>query len=185
VGDYQALLGSEYRAFDPYQSNYLLEALGSYRIGKTEVLGVLNHISRHFGDRFNAAAVAENSLGVRIMRRFGTERTTVDARADVRGVIARAYVDYTTMNDLDLTIRRTITPRTRIYARLLGQTFTVDRTLQGRGRQDSGRAEAGVRVRGSGGIMELFGGVEKMVDADQLDRQPQRWAFAGFRFLSK
>ena len=71
LADYQALLGSEFRPFDPYQSNYLLEASGSYRIGKTELLGVLNHVSRHLGDRSKPAAVAENSLGARVMRRFG------------------------------------------------------------------------------------------------------------------
>ena len=51
LADYQALLGTEYRPFDPYQSNYQLEASGSFFIGKTEVAGVLSHISRHLGDR--------------------------------------------------------------------------------------------------------------------------------------
>lgn len=185
VADYQALLGSEYRPFDPYQSNYLLEAAGSYRLGKTEIFGVLSHVSRHFGDRFNARAVAENSLGGRVMRRFGGERTTLDVRADVRKVIAQAYVDYTSINNIDLTIRRTLTPRTGFYARGIGQTTTVDKKLYGRGRQDSGRIEAGLRIDGSGAMMELFAGGEKVIDADQLDRQPQRWAFAGFRILGK
>src|SRR5947208_14990377 len=57
IGDYEAVLGSEYRPFDPYQSNYLLEATGSIRSGKTEVLGVLSHVSRHIGDRFKPVAV--------------------------------------------------------------------------------------------------------------------------------
>jgi len=185
LADYQVVLGSEYRQFDPYQSNYLLEASGSYRIGKTEILGVLNHVSRHLGDRFNARAVAENSLGGRVMRRFAGERTRLDLRADVRKVIAQAYVDYTSISNIDLTIHRSATPRTGFYARGIGQTITVDKELYGRSRQDSGRVEAGIRVNGSRGVMELFAGGEKVIDADQLDRQSQRWAFAGFRLLGK
>jgi hypothetical protein len=185
LADYQAVLGSEYRPFDPYQSNYLLEASGSYRIGKTEILGVLNHVSRHFGDRFNARAVAENSLGGRVMRRFTFEHTRLDVRADVRKVIAQAYVDYTSISNIDLTIHRSVTPRTAIYGRGLGQTTTVDKALYGRNRQDSGRVEAGIRINGTLGFMELFTGIEKVIDADQLDRESQRWAFAGFRLLGK
>ena len=91
IGDYQGLLGSEFRPFDPYQSNYLLEAIGSYRIGQTEVLGVLNHISRHLGDRFKPLAVAENSLGPRVMRRFTFDRTkALEVRGNLRKVIAHA-----------------------------------------------------------------------------------------------
>ncbi len=185
LADYQVVLGSEYRAFDPYQSNYLLEASGSYRIGRTELLGVLSHVSRHLGDRFNARAVAENSLGGRVMRRFGGERTRLDLRADVRKVIAQAYVDYTSISNLDLTVHRTLTPRAGVYARAIGQTITVDEEKLGRTRQDGGRVELGTRITGSRGDLELFAGGERVVDADQLDRQPQRWAFAGFRLLGK
>jgi hypothetical protein len=31
--------------------------------------------------------------------------------------------------------------------------------------------------------MELFVGGERVIDADQLDRIPRRWAFVGFRLL--
>src|SRR5262249_7609529 len=68
VADYQALLGNEYRPFDPYQSNYLLEAAGSIRFPQVEMFVVLNHVSRHLGDRPKRIAVAENSLGPRFLR---------------------------------------------------------------------------------------------------------------------
>jgi len=42
-----------------------------------------------------------------------------------------------------------------------------------------------VRVNGRGGAIELFAGVERRLDADPLDRLPQRWAVAGFRLLSR
>jgi hypothetical protein len=183
IGDYEAVLGSEYRAFDPYQSNYLLEAIGSFRSGKTEILGVLSHVSRHLGDRFKPLAVAENSLGPRVMRRFAYDGTAIEVRGDVRKVIAHAYVDYTWMSDIDFTVRHDLRPKVGVYARAFGQTIAVDKTIAGRDRQSGGRLEAGVDLRGGKGDMELFVGGERVVDADQLDRIPRRWAFVGFRLL--
>lgn len=189
LADYQALLGSEFRPFDPYQSNYLLEASGSYFIGTTEVAGVLSHISRHLGDRPKRLAVAENSLGPRVMHRFGTESTVwFDVRADVRKVIARAYDDYTWIEELELVARRQVNPHAAVYLRGYGQLIQVDPTLAGRSTQKGGRVEAGVKLRGAnpaGPAMELFAGGEQMIDADVLDRLPRRWAYVGFRILGK
>jgi hypothetical protein len=183
IGDYQGLLGSEFRPFDPYQSNYLLEAVGSVRAGQTEVLGVLNHVSRHLGDRFKPLAVAENSLGPRVMRRFTHDDVTFEVRGNLRKVIARAYVDYTWMSDIDLFARTDLRPKVAVYGRAFGQAIAVDKQIAGRGRQGGGRLEAGVLLRGVKGDMELFVGAERIIDADQLDRLPRRWAFVGFRLL--
>jgi hypothetical protein len=189
LADYQALLGSEFRPFDPYQSNYLLEASGSLFVGRTEIAGVLSHISRHLGDRPKRIAVAENSLGPRVMRRFGSEAGgAVDVRADVRKVIARSFDDYTWIEELDLGYSRQVTPHAALYGRAYGQLIQVDRTLAGRGQQKGGRIEAGVRLRGSnpqGPAMELFAGGEQMIDADPLDRITRRWAYVGFRLLGR
>jgi hypothetical protein len=189
LADYQALLGSEYRAFDPYQSNYLLEASGSYFVGKTEIAAVLSHISRHLGDRPKRIAVAENSLGPRIMRRFGDDApTSLDIRADVRKVIARAYDDYSWVEELEVVGRRQLNVHTGFYARVYGQLIQVDPELAGRTQQMGGRLEAGVKLRGSkpeGPGVELFGGWEQMIDADPLDRLSRRWAYLGFRLLGK
>ena len=66
--DYEAVLGDEYRAFDPNQGNYTLEAAASGRIGpSTEVVGMLHHVSRHLSDRPKRFAIAWNLLGVRIL----------------------------------------------------------------------------------------------------------------------
>ena len=45
--------------------------------------------------------------------------------------------------------------------------------------------EAGVRVNGRAGALEIFAGYENRVDADPLDRQSRRWGLVGFRLLSK
>jgi hypothetical protein len=183
LADYQALLGHEFRPFDPYQSNYLLEASGSIRLGPTEVAGVLSHVSRHLGDRSKRLAVAENSLGGRLMRRLSVHAATVDLRADLRKVIEHAYVDYTWIGDADVTVRHTVNRRVEVYARGYGETYTVDKSVAGRDRQDGGRLEGGVRLTGVNGAIDLFAGYERMVDADPLDRQPQRWPFVGFRLV--
>lgn len=183
VTDYQALLGSQFRPFDPYQSNYLLEAASSIRIGKTEIYGVLNHVSRHLGDRPKRVAVAENSLGPRVLRQFSVAATTIDVRADVRKVIAHAYVDYDWIRMADVTVRRAVNSRASVYGRAFGESYVIDKAIAGRDRQDGGRVEAGVRLQGAGGAMDLFAGYERVVDADPLDRLPRRWAFAGFRLV--
>lgn len=181
LADYQALLGREFRPFDPYQSNYLLEASGSFFAGKTEVAAVLNHISRHLGDRPKRFAIAENSLGVRVMRRLSYGATSVDVRGDLRKIIQRSYMDYTWMTDVDVWVRQQVHPRAAIYGRVYGEMLPVDRTIAGRDTQRGGRLEGGVRLQGSDGAVELFGGYEQMIDADPIDRLPRRWAFWGFR----
>jgi hypothetical protein len=187
LADYQALLGSEFRPFDPYQSNYLLEASGSVFVGRTEVAGVLSHVSRHLGDRPKRMAVAENSLGPRVLQRFGTGAAgTLDVRVDVRKVIARAFDDYDWIEELALAYSRPLTPHVAVYGRGYGQLIQVIPTIAGRDQQKGGRLEAGVRLRGAratGPSMELFGGAEQMIDADPLDRITRRWAYIGFRLL--
>ncbi len=181
LADYQALLGNQLRPFDPYQSNYTLEAAGSVRAGATEFVLVLNHISRHLGDRPKPEAVAENSLGLRVLRHFEGNGNSLDVRVEMRKVIAQAYIDYTWMGEFDTTLRIRISPRTAIYGRIAGNGASVDSTIANRGGQYGGRAEVGVRLKGTGGVMELFGGTERMYDADPLDRLPQTWGFLGFR----
>jgi hypothetical protein len=185
LADYQALLGREFRPFDPYQSNYTLEASGSVRARSTEVALVLNHVSRHFGDRPKRIAVAMNSLGARAMRRFTAGPGAVDLRVDLRKVIARAYVDYTWVGGADVTLRRPLNGRVGVYGRGYGEVYGVDKSLAGRDPQMGGRLEAGVHIAGAGGALELFAGLERVVDADPLDRLPRQWGFAGFRLVGR
>jgi hypothetical protein len=185
VADYQALLGNEFRPFDPYQSNYLLEAAGSVRLRKVEVFAVLSHVSRHLGDRAKRVAVAENSLGPRVLKRLTSGATTVDLRGDWRKVIERAYDDYSWIGSAEVTVRHPVTVHASLYGSASGETYLIEKAVSTRDRQDGGRFEAGVRVRGSAAAMDFFGGIQRMVDADPLDRLPQSWVFAGFRLVGK
>ena len=189
LADYQALLGHQYSPFDPYQSNYLLEASGSFFAGKTEIAGVFSHLSRHLGDRPKRVSVAENSFGPRILRRVGDEaRTSLDIRADVRKVVAQSYDDYSWIEEFELVGRRQVNLHIGMFARGYGQLIQVTHQVLGRGQQAGGRVEAGVKLRGSkpdGAALEVFGGWQRMIDADPLDRQPRQWACVGFRVLGK
>lgn len=185
LADYQALLGDEFRPFDPYQSNYYLAVSGSIRRRADEFAFVFHHVSRHLGDRPKRDSVAYNAMLGRYLRQFDLGAATLDVRGDIGPVVARAIVDYTWIGNLDLTLRRGLSPRLGVYGRAYGETFGVDQTIAGRSRQNGGRLEAGVRLHGGGGAIDLFGGVERVVDADPLDRLARTWAFAGFRLVGQ
>ena len=45
IVDYEAILGNEFRAFDPNQGNYTLEVSASYRIGDGDCWGVSSRLA--------------------------------------------------------------------------------------------------------------------------------------------
>jgi hypothetical protein len=184
--DYQAVLGSEYRPFDPNQGNYTLDASSSVRVGsRTEIAGLLHHVSRHLSDRPKRPAVAFNELGGRILHRVALGGATVDLDLDGGWVVQHSYVDYSWITEAHVLARRPLNETVGAFAHVSGQFFGVDGTVPNRGSQYGGTFEAGIRIRGGAGALELFAGIEKRVDADPLDRQPQHWALAGFRLLSR
>jgi hypothetical protein len=185
LADYQALLGEEFRPFDPYQSNYYLAVSGSVRRGPDEFAFVFHHVSRHLGDRPKRDSVAMNAALGRYLRRVDLNGATLDIRADLGPVVERAWVDYTWLGNADFIARRALSAHAGIYGRVFGEIYGVDEKIAGRGRQSGGRLEGGVRFNGAVAVIELFAGVERVVDADPLDRLPQRWAFAGFRLMGK
>lgn len=183
--DYQAILGHEVRAFDPYQSNYVLEASGSRFVRGTEIAGVFSHVSRHLADRANRQAVAENSLGVRVLRQVPWRRWTVDARADLRHTTERAFLDYTWLAGADARAHRVVRPRLQAYGHVATEAAFVAQTVAGRGTQFGGRLETGLRLDGVRGAVEGFAGVQRMIDADPVARGGRSWAYLGFRLLGR
>jgi hypothetical protein len=89
------------------------------------------------------------------------------------------------VGELKLMARRALGPHAGVFAHGSGQVFALDKTVAGRTRQAGARIEAGIRVNGRGGAMEIFAGYEKRADAHPLDRLPQRWGLAGLRLLSR
>ena len=188
VLDYEAVLGSEYRPFDPNQGNYTLEGFVMGRLGgATELGGMFHHESRHLSDRLKPKAlpVAWNELGGRILHRVTRGSTTVDADLEGGFAVEHAYVDYTWMGEAHVLVRRPINDRLGVFAHGSGQFVAVDGSVPARGTQTGGLVEAGIRLNGRAGSIELFVGVEKRIDADPVDRQPHHWGLAGFRLLSR
>ena len=185
LADYEAVLGSEFRRFDPNQGNYTLEGSASVRARDVEIAGVFHHVSRHLSDRPKRFAIAWNVIGVRALRRFSASGSTVDVQGSVARVLQRSFVDYAWTGDADVVVRRPMSARVGVFAHGAAQLVGVDPAVAGRGMQRAGRLEAGVRFSGRAGGVELFAGFERRTDADPIDRAPQHWAFAGFRFVSQ
>jgi hypothetical protein len=184
--DYEAVLGDEYRLFDPNQGNYTLEAFASGRVGAaTEVVGMFHHVSRHLSDRPKRGAISWNLLGARVLHRLEAGKATIDLDLEVGRIVQHSYVDYAWIGELHGQARRPVNAVVAVYGRGAVSWFGVNGEAPQRGRQVGAFGEAGLRVKGRAGAIELFVGLERRVDADPFDRQPLRWALAGFRLLSR
>jgi len=191
LADYQAILGKELRPFDPNQGNYTLEIGASGRVGSTtEIFATFHHVSRHLSDRPKTRSIAWNVVQARVYELWIHDQTRVEVRGDVGKVVQNSWVDYTWIGDLDVLVQQTINETFGVYAHGYGDVYAVnqaktDSPIPARGTQSGGRFEAGARVLGKGGAVELFIGVERVVDADAFQAAPLSWAFAGFRISSR
>ena len=184
--DYEAVLGDEFRIFDPNQGNYTLEAFASGRAApSTEIVGIFHHVSRHLSDRPKRFAIAWNLLGARVLHQIDVGSATIDIDLEGGKIVQHSFVDYAWIGELHVQARRPINSVAAVYGRAFGQLVGVNGEVPARGRQRGGSAEAGLRIKGGAGVLELFAGVERRIDADPFDRQPRQWALAGFRLLSR
>lgn len=184
VANYQAILGDEFRHFDPNQGNYILSGSASMRTRGVEVAGVFYHQSRHLADRANRVAVAWNMMGARLQRSFATSRARVEGRVDVRGVVAKAFVDYRW--EIEGAVRSNVQIRPAVSLLFSGtlRRLGVDDS-QNRGDLTGFRGEAGVRFEGGKGAMEFFLAAERRIDPSPLQFGTASWASVGFRLLSR
>ncbi len=182
--NYQAVLGEEFRAFDPSHGNYILGGLATVRVAGVEIGGGLHHESRHLSDRAKRFAVDWNMLGVRVRKTATRGSFLADARADIRSVVYASYVDYDWEFDSELRLRQTLRPGIGLIlgsaVRLLGTDGS-----RGRGTQAGFREEGGVRLDGRGAAAELFVAVERRIDPYPLEFGTATWFTAGFRLLSR
>jgi hypothetical protein len=184
AGNYQAILGREFRDFDPNQGNYTLEGSTSLRVHGVEAAAVFHHISRHLSDRPKRFAIDWNMLGGRVEKAGSVGTTRMEARVDLRKVTLASYVDYSW--ELEGGVRtvyradRPVAPLSDVRLRLLGTDGS-----QNRGTQTGFRAEGGVHVKGRGAAVELFAAVERRIDPFPLEFGADTWAGVGFRLLSR
>jgi hypothetical protein len=184
VADYEAVLGSEHRAFELNHGNYTLEGSASYRLGSVDVAWAFHHESRHLVDRPNAAIIAWNVSDFRATRRFAAGASVVEATLAVGPVLQRTFVDYTWTGQLRLAIRRPIGGHAAVFASGTGRLVGVDRARLGRDRQCGAALEAGLRLTRSGGALELVGGYERRIDGFPTDRFRVRAFTLGFRLAT-
>jgi hypothetical protein len=188
VTDYEAVLGSELRPFDPNQGNYTLEPAASWFFGKHEVAFVFHHVSRHFSDRPKRYAIAFNIIEGRYLRKFELNGTSVAVRTSAGKLAQHSDVDYTWAADWDITVVHPMNPHVHWYGRTTGELYGVDTAVRGRTDvQHTTRLEAGTRLIATKADLELFVGVERRLDATPIDylRPPVTWGIVGFRVASK
>jgi hypothetical protein len=123
-------------------------------------------------------------MGGRARRVFSAGRTRVDARVDVRGVVAKSFVDY--QWEIDSGVRSDVQIRPQVGALFRGglRLLGVDGS-QNRGTQTGFRAEGGIRFQGRAGAMEFFLAAERRIDPYPLEFGTATWATVGFRLLSR
>jgi hypothetical protein len=184
VGEYEVLLGEQFRMFDPNQGNYTLGGSLSARLRGVEIAGVFHHVSRHLSDRPKRQAIDWNMAGARVRGGFSRGRTEVESRMDVRGVVQHSYVDY--QWEVDAATRAQVRLAPRAAAVIGGgiRVLGVDAT-RGRSTQYGARGEGGVRLEGQAANVELLVAVERRIDPYQLEFSTGSWVTAGFRLLSR
>ncbi len=184
AANYQAILGEQFRIFDPTQGNYILAGELTARLHGVELGGVFFHQSRHLSDRPKRQPVDWNMLGAGIEVDRRADRLNVHVRGDLRGVVQKSFVDYEweaiTDGRAEYALREPVSIVASGGVRLLGTDGTRDR-----GTQVGARGEGGVRLAGSGAAVEFFVAVERRVDPYPLEFGTATWATAGFRLLSR
>ena len=181
---YETMLGSQFRAFDPNQGNYLLEGSLSARRGPLELAGVFHHISRHLSDRPKRFPVDWNMIGGRVRGGTVRGRTDLQGRLDLRGVIEHTFVDYRWELDSEAHAQVALHPRTSAIAGGSFRVLGVDGSRH-RGTQYGVRGEAGIRVLGRDAALDLFTAVERRIDPYQLELSTMTWMTLGFRITGR
>lgn len=184
AANYQAILGEEFRPFDPTQGNYVLAGELTARSHGVEAGAVFFHESRHLSDRAKRQPVDWNMLGARVETGGRAGRMKVDARGDVRGVVQKSFVDYRWEVATDGRMEYALHDPVALIASGSLRWLGTDGS-RNRGTQTGARGEGGIRFAGPGGAVELFVAVERRVDPYPLQFATDTWASAGFRLLSR
>lgn len=184
AANYEAVLGEEFRNFDPNQGNYLLDVSLSMRTHRVEVAAVLHHMSRHLGDRFKRDPVDWNMFGVTASRELQRGTLLLRPQGSLLAVLLKSNVDYSWEANAGIDVRTTVRRHVSVIGggnlRLVGVDDSRDR-----GTQTGVRAEGGIRLEGERGAIELFVAAGRRIDAYPLDVSALSWASAGFRFVSR
>ena len=117
AANYEAILGEEFRRFDPNQGNYLLDLATSARTHGYEIAALLHHTSRHLGDRFKIVPVDWNMFGVAVERDVRRGALRIRPHGDLLGVLLKSSVDYTWEANAGADLRIPVHPRVSVMPR--------------------------------------------------------------------
>jgi hypothetical protein len=184
TGNFETVMGNQFRNFDPNQGNYLLDSSLSLRGRGMEVAALFHHTSRHLSDRFNRTSVAWNMLGARVQHDIATRKAVIQLKGDLLGVLLKSHVDYNWETGGDVRVMVPLRPAVSFITSGRLRLVGVDGSEQ-RGTQTGSRAEAGVRIAGEKGAIELIVAAERRVDPYPLEFSTLNWISAGFRFVSR
>jgi hypothetical protein len=184
VARYETILGSEFRAFDPNQGNYILQGAVSSKVRAVEIAGVFHHVSRHLSDRPKRNPVDWNMVGARVAGGGERGRVAYQARVDGRGVIEHTFIDYRWELETEGAVRVDLRPRVALMTTGSYRTLGVDNS-RARDTQRGGRVEGAVRLDGRDAALDLFVAFEQRIDPYQLELSTVRWTTLGFRISSR
>ena len=102
TANYEVMLGSQLRRFDPNQEDYLLEGSVTHRIAGIEISGQFHHVSRHLADRLKCSPVDWNMLGVGVGGGMSRGRFRLSTHVDFRRTVQQSFVDYSSEAEGDL-----------------------------------------------------------------------------------
>jgi hypothetical protein len=184
TGNFESVLGNQFRNFDPNQGNYLLDESVSWRERGTEVAALFHHTSRHLSDRFKISPVAWNMLGARVRHDLVAHTAVIQLKGDLLGGLVKNNVDYNWEATGDVHVAVPVRPALSFITSGRLQLLGVDGSQQ-RGTQTGSRAEAGIRFAGEKGAIELIVAAERRIDPYPLEFSTLNWVSAGFRFVSR
>ena len=184
AANYEAVLGNQFRKFDPNQGNYQLDVSSSLRTHGYEFAALFHHISRHLSDRPKRMPVDWNMFGVTIARDATRGRTALQAHGDLLRVILHSNVDYSWEANAGLDARRRVYKAVSAIAAGNVRLVGVDGSAN-RGTQHGERIEGGLRFEGQRGAIELILAGERRIDPYPLEMSTMSWFGAGFRFVSR
>jgi len=183
--DLESVIGREFRAIDPNQANFTLEASAAARVRGTDLRVALHHTSRHLVDRPKRFPIDWNLVVVEAARVVERGGLRVDARVGVGKVIERSFVDYAWETTLDVLLRHRLDARWSVIGSGSLRVLAIDSSASSRSAQSGGGLEAGLQVTGRGAALQLFLAYAQRIDADPIARDTRAFGFAGFRFLSR
>ena len=182
--NYEVVMGTQLRRFDPNQGNYILAGSASARAAGFEMVAMFYHQSRHLADRPKIGAVDWNMVGARLTRDMTRGRSAWRNRVDFRQVVQKSFVDYQWELDAEARGRIALVSQVSLISGAGLRVMGVDGT-RNRGNQTGFLAEGGVRFEGTVAAMEFFVAAERRIDPFPVEFGTVTWLKTGFRVLTR